>query len=274
MSQPSDFDSTLPQASRLKWLGGAFLVVFMVWIGWLGLLLFIPHERLPDLTRHSQFGEMFGGINALFSALAFAGLIYTILLQRQELALQRRELILTREELTRQADALSAQNRGSMHERLYKENHALLEYLANYPEARAYFYGRRPLEECKDETEHGRLLFIAERWSGFMELVSLHLSELPAEVKDQWRRMVLDLYDSSKVIQHHLEEYERWYSKPLWDVLAQSPEFQSRRSSSNGLQLTGPLTADPAAAQMVAARLGSVHSGDGEHAEQCDDGPR
>ena len=35
---------------------------------------------------------MFGAVNALFTALAFAGLIYTVLLQRDQLALQQREI--------------------------------------------------------------------------------------------------------------------------------------------------------------------------------------
>ena len=48
---------------------------------------------------------MFGVVNSLFSGLAFAGLIYTIILQRKELALQRKELILTRNELMRSAEA-------------------------------------------------------------------------------------------------------------------------------------------------------------------------
>lgn len=51
------------------------------------------------------FGDSFGGINALFSGLAFAGIIYTVLLQRRELELQREELSLTRKELKRTADA-------------------------------------------------------------------------------------------------------------------------------------------------------------------------
>lgn len=58
------------------------------------------------------FGDMFGTLNALFSCLAFAGIIYTIILQRQELQLQREELKLqrnelelTRQELKRTAEA-------------------------------------------------------------------------------------------------------------------------------------------------------------------------
>ncbi len=42
---------------------------------------------------------MFGAVNALFSGLAFASLVYTIFLQKRELELQRQELALTRAEL-------------------------------------------------------------------------------------------------------------------------------------------------------------------------------
>ena len=59
----------------------------------------------PDWTTRGQFGDIFGAVNALFSGLAFAGLIYAILLQREDLGLQREELKLTREELQRTANA-------------------------------------------------------------------------------------------------------------------------------------------------------------------------
>jgi hypothetical protein len=60
---------------------------------------------LPDWTSRGQFGDLFGAFNATFSGLAFAGLIYAILLQREDLALQRTELELTRQELSRSAAA-------------------------------------------------------------------------------------------------------------------------------------------------------------------------
>lgn len=44
------------------------------------------------LERAAQYGDSFGAVNALFSGLAFAGVIVTILLQTQELGLQRNEL--------------------------------------------------------------------------------------------------------------------------------------------------------------------------------------
>ena len=60
----------------------------------LSLMLFID-----DPNTRGTFGDQFGAVNALFSGLAFAGLIYTIILQRRDLELQRNDLKLQREEL-------------------------------------------------------------------------------------------------------------------------------------------------------------------------------
>ena len=61
---------------------------------------------------------MFGAPNALFSGLAFAGVIYAIILQRNELRLQREDLQLSREELrlTREelAKTAAAQNQSAL----------------------------------------------------------------------------------------------------------------------------------------------------------------
>lgn len=71
-------------------LGGVLCLFFLN----LSLIFFVPDEN----TR-GTFGDQFGVVNALFSGLAFAGLIYTIILQRRDLALQREDLRLQREEL-------------------------------------------------------------------------------------------------------------------------------------------------------------------------------
>jgi uncharacterized membrane protein len=62
---------------------------------------------MKDKTTAEQtaFGNIFGGINVIFSGFALAGVILTILLQRNELALQRQELRETKEELKRSAIA-------------------------------------------------------------------------------------------------------------------------------------------------------------------------
>ncbi|TWI77943.1 hypothetical protein IQ13_4185 [Lacibacter cauensis] len=69
---------------------------------WAATILFLKDW---DDAKKSAFGDMFGSINALFSGLALAGIILTILLQRKELSLQRKELRDTREELKRTATA-------------------------------------------------------------------------------------------------------------------------------------------------------------------------
>jgi hypothetical protein len=60
---------------------------------------------IPESDKRGQFGDMFGVVNALFSGFAFAGVIYAVLLQREDLKLQREELTLTRKELQRSAEA-------------------------------------------------------------------------------------------------------------------------------------------------------------------------
>lgn len=52
-----------------------------------------------SIEKAGQFGDSFGVLTSLFSALAFAGIIITIILQKKELELQREELKLTRQEL-------------------------------------------------------------------------------------------------------------------------------------------------------------------------------
>lgn len=54
---------------------------------------------------------MFGAVNALFSGLAFSGLIITLVLQREELELQRAELRDTREVFTMQKEESVEQNK-------------------------------------------------------------------------------------------------------------------------------------------------------------------
>ena len=78
----------------------AIAVASAVVVIWLLSWFLLRHE-----PERGTFGDMFGGTNALFSGLAFAGVIYAILLQKQELKLQRKELELTRQELSRSAEA-------------------------------------------------------------------------------------------------------------------------------------------------------------------------
>jgi hypothetical protein len=77
------------------------IIIVIIWamsaeISWLAF---------SDWSKSGAFADTFGAVNSLFSGLALAAIIYTIYLQKIELALQRKELEYTREELSRTADA-------------------------------------------------------------------------------------------------------------------------------------------------------------------------
>lgn len=69
----------------------------------------ISYYFLKDDPNRGTLGDMFGMINSLFSGLALAGIIITILLQKQELSYQREELVETRQEFIIQNSTLKYQ---------------------------------------------------------------------------------------------------------------------------------------------------------------------
>lgn len=70
------------------WIIIAIVGVIAMW----GLSWWSINKFIDEPTNQGTFGDMFGAVNALFSGLAFAGLIATLLYQREELKLQRKEL--------------------------------------------------------------------------------------------------------------------------------------------------------------------------------------
>jgi hypothetical protein len=69
------------------------LSVSLFWVlGWIYVDTFVP------IAQRANFGDKFGFINSLFSGLALAVIIYSIILQQKELNLQRKELADTRSE--------------------------------------------------------------------------------------------------------------------------------------------------------------------------------
>jgi FtsZ-binding cell division protein ZapB len=93
-----------PKVSIRWWILSAAVFVIAVWGGnWFLLASLEPTDR-------GTIGDMFGAANALFSGLAFVGLISTLFLQREELKLQRQELADTRQELRGQKEASEKQN--------------------------------------------------------------------------------------------------------------------------------------------------------------------
>jgi hypothetical protein len=108
-----------PQQSKVKTYFLAFLVIATIFLTVFGLWYWswqwIDQNVFSSLTTESNesargtFGDKFGAINSLFSGFAFAGIIVTLLLQRQDLARQQTQIEQTNEEMKKQGATLRRQ---------------------------------------------------------------------------------------------------------------------------------------------------------------------
>lgn len=89
------------------WIVLAIIGVIAAW----GLSWWLINRNIDCATDRGTFGDMFGAVNALFSGLAFAGLIVTLIYQKEEIKLQRDELAETRKELQGQREEFEEQNK-------------------------------------------------------------------------------------------------------------------------------------------------------------------
>ena len=105
--------------TTLYWL---FAIVLFLWF----TSCVIIHLRYKTWAIGGTFGDSFGAVNALFSGLAFAGIIFTIILQKRELTLQRLVLIDTRRELKRTAEAQEKSEKALVKQAKSMENSAKL----------------------------------------------------------------------------------------------------------------------------------------------------
>ena len=77
------------------------ICIFLFIIGMIGTWIWTD--------KPNEFGDSAGVVNALFSALAFAGVIYAIILQKEELEDQRQVMIDQREEMEQQNSTMIRQ---------------------------------------------------------------------------------------------------------------------------------------------------------------------
>jgi hypothetical protein len=103
------------------------ILIFIVG-GWL-LSPEILNRYANEWSEKGTIGDSFGAVNALFSGLAFAGLIFAILLQRKELKLQREELEETRVVFQKQSDILHTQTYEATFFRLVEDHRQLIQGL-------------------------------------------------------------------------------------------------------------------------------------------------
>lgn len=90
------------KSNVLVWLSAG---VILLWLA-NGLMKFVVGKPISDC---GTFGDQFGAVNALFSGLAFVGLIYTIIQQNRSIELQRKDLKNQLRELQQNGKEMTAQ---------------------------------------------------------------------------------------------------------------------------------------------------------------------
>jgi hypothetical protein len=88
--------------------GVVFLLVIVLWIG---SYLCIKAARPDKPQEWGLIGDTFGAINALFSGLAFAGVVIALFLQRADLKLQQQQLKCSNDEFMEQTRIMQEQLR-------------------------------------------------------------------------------------------------------------------------------------------------------------------
>jgi hypothetical protein len=109
---PTETTDKKPKESfeLIIWLSFGFIVTFV--LGYLGFLVYVSWPINEwSVNKAASLGDSFGILSSLFSGLAFAGLIVTIVMQNKTLKAQMEELELARKEYKRQGDALYAQQK-------------------------------------------------------------------------------------------------------------------------------------------------------------------
>ena len=102
---------------KIYWLIGLIPLIIVI----LYTLSLIYLTDADWISNPGTFGDSFGIINALFTGLAFSGLIVTIMLQYEEIKIQQQDLLESRQQFARSADAQERTARLAAASELLKE---------------------------------------------------------------------------------------------------------------------------------------------------------
>lgn len=179
---------------EINWMwGGLMAAVLIIWAG-------MGYYANSQGENRGTFGDMFGAVNALFTGLAFAGIIMTIRLQMKELKLQRMELKDTRGELRGQKEQLALQASTLQRQAADANFFRMLEIF------RAMAIGIRHPGGCPEEYK----TIVVRQNSG----LGINYSEMVALISgvEYWRLLV-------KVCQHGMQETDTTPINEKWDYI-------------------------------------------------------
>lgn len=192
-------------SSWVDWLGFIIvaLVVVLTWYFWAvqfaPMLLGVAPESSEQLVKLGQFGDLFGGINALFTALAFAGVILTALLQRRELSLQREELEETRAVLADQAKSLRRQIfEGTFFQMLRQQHELLASIVLRIP--RIELIGRKAIAEMNGQIQGHLTVQLPTNATPSLEMIGKEYVSIYREHESHLGPYFRNLYHTFKAV--------------------------------------------------------------------------
>ena len=112
MSSDNSQDKKSSVFSSLKKHKGIFIYILIIWlIFFVAVIVFSYADyKLMTLANFGMFGDSFNVITSLFTGLAFAGVIVSVILQTKELEATREELSGQKEQLGLQQQEMKEQN--------------------------------------------------------------------------------------------------------------------------------------------------------------------
>lgn len=146
------------------------------WLGWLIFLLVIGSWWLnPKVTQSwygqpdgvGTFGDSYGALTSLFTGLAFAGLIVTLLQQREDLRLQRAEAKRMVDELGDQKQQMELQNASIRQQTFFNMLQVFNDYIASMENGDNEDNATgRNLNEIVSRPEYDFLSYVPQKWFG------------------------------------------------------------------------------------------------------------
>ncbi len=116
-----------------------------------------------------------------------------------------------------QLKSLIATNQSDAQTQLYAQSSNVRKLIVQYPELRKYFFENEKITRSHNNYE--RVRTIAELYANYLEHFIIQKPNLRKRDWDTWQKTVLDIYDSSPIIQETLSDKRIWYSEDLHDFI-------------------------------------------------------
>jgi hypothetical protein len=223
--------------------GGMLLLLVSAFVVWAAVGMF-SLWWFSNLPSSGQFGDTFGAANALFSAFAFAGIIYAIILQREDIRLQREDLRLTREEFRRTAEAQEKSERALAKQAWAQLMAAQLNAAASLADAYA-----KEIDNKQDQKFASSTLNATKQFNKYRQLQEILLCEVQSPPEDAPLARRLGVAYLEKMADRLESRLNVWHGLPpegrskshFWSSFLADLELFCLQDLAKGVSTTSPV---------------------------------